>query len=139
MAMTKNLEKDNMESKKDKSNSNKSVKKVNALDDSPLSHSDHVDDAHDGPYSPLPGEIADASCKTLPLTDPTHVHNDDDPSSHLPDQVDDASCKTLHSSSLHVQVDDASCKTLPSEVADSVVDSKDRSLDGRITNVLAQI
>ncbi|KAJ8550936.1 hypothetical protein K7X08_000306 [Anisodus acutangulus] len=36
------------------------------------------------------------------------------------------------------KVDDASCKTLSGEVADSTVDSEDRSPDGRIIDVLAQ-
>ncbi|KAJ8532118.1 hypothetical protein K7X08_012041 [Anisodus acutangulus] len=115
------------------------IQVMNALDGSPLSHHNHVDDAHNGPPSPLLDQVVDASCKILSLTDPTHVHNDDDPSSHLPDQVDDASCKTLPSSSLPVQVNDASCKILPGEVVDSAVDSEDRSPDGRITDVLAQI
>ncbi|KAJ8555558.1 hypothetical protein K7X08_013054 [Anisodus acutangulus] len=106
---------------------------------SPLSHLDHVDDAHDGPSSPLPDEVADASCKTLSLTDDSHVHNDDDPSSPLPNQVEDASCKTLSSSLLSVQVDDARFKTLFGEVVDSAVDSEDRSHDERITDVLVQI
>ncbi|KAJ8547736.1 hypothetical protein K7X08_011322 [Anisodus acutangulus] len=96
--------------------------KVNALNGSLLSHPDHVDDAHDAPSSPLPYQFVDTSCKTLHLTDLAHVHNDDDPSS-----------------SLHVQADDASCKTLLGEVVDSVVDCDDRSPDGRITDVLAQI
>ncbi|KAJ8538257.1 hypothetical protein K7X08_014797 [Anisodus acutangulus] len=82
---------------------------------------------------------ADASCKTLSLTDLVHVHNDDNPSSPLPDQVEDASFKTLPSSPFPVQVDYASFKTLPSEVVDSTVDSEDRSPDGRIIDVLAQI
>ncbi|KAJ8531291.1 hypothetical protein K7X08_026725 [Anisodus acutangulus] len=92
---------------------------VNALDGSPLSHPDHVDD---GPSSLLPDQVDDASCKTLHLIDPTHVYNDDGSSNPLPDQVDDASCKTL-----------------PGEVADSVIDSEDRSPDERITDVLAKI
>ncbi|KAJ8532940.1 hypothetical protein K7X08_015829 [Anisodus acutangulus] len=112
---------------------------VNDLDGSPLRHPDHVNDAHDGPSSSLPNQVADASCKTLPLTDPPHVHNDDGPSSSLPDQVDDVSCKTLPSSPLPVQVDDVSCNSLPGEVVDSAVDSEDRSPDGRIIDVLAQI
>ncbi|KAJ8541802.1 hypothetical protein K7X08_002618 [Anisodus acutangulus] len=95
---------------------------VNALDGSPLSHPDYVDDAHDGLSSPFPDQVDDAKCKILPLTDLVHVHNDDGPSIHLPDPVDNASCKTL-----------------PSEVVDSAVDSGDRSPDGRITDVLAQI
>ncbi|KAJ8531036.1 hypothetical protein K7X08_025767 [Anisodus acutangulus] len=104
-----------------------------------LSHPDYVDDVHDGPSISFPDEVVDAVCKTLPLTKSARVHNDDDPSSHFPDQVEDVSCKTLPSSHLHVQVDDASCKTLPGEVADSAVDSEDRSSDERITDVLAQI
>ncbi|KAJ8559322.1 hypothetical protein K7X08_003380 [Anisodus acutangulus] len=110
--------------------------KVNALDDSPLSHPDNADD---GPSNPLPDEVVDASCKTLPLIDLAHVHNDDGPSSPLSDQVEDASCKTLPSSPLPIQVDDFSCKTLRGEVDDSAVDSEDRSPDERITDVLAQI
>ncbi|KAJ8568099.1 hypothetical protein K7X08_020821 [Anisodus acutangulus] len=113
--------------------------KLNALDVSSLSHSDHIDDAHDGPSSPLHDQLADASCKTLSFNDHAHVHNDDDPFSHLPNQVDDASCKTLSSSPLLVQVDDASYKTLPGDVVDSTVDSENRSLDERIADVLAQI
>ncbi|KAJ8539208.1 hypothetical protein K7X08_013460 [Anisodus acutangulus] len=112
---------------------------VNALDGSPLSHPDHGNDVHDGPSSALPDQVVDASCKTLSLTDPAHVHNDDGPSNALPDQVNDVSCKTLPSSHLHVQVDDASCKTLSGDVVDSVVDSEDRSPDGRISDVLAKI
>ncbi|KAJ8539620.1 hypothetical protein K7X08_013872 [Anisodus acutangulus] len=102
---------------------------MNALDGSPLSHPDHVDDVHDGPSH---DQVDDASCKTLPLPDPAHdgpsnpltdhVHNDDGPSSPLPDQVDDVSCKTL-----------------PGEVVDSAVDSEDRSPDEIINDVLAQI
>ncbi|KAJ8570719.1 hypothetical protein K7X08_037691 [Anisodus acutangulus] len=69
--------------------------KVNTLDGSHLSHLDHFDYAHDGPSSPLPDEVVDASFKTLPLTDLVYVHNDDGLSSHLPDQVDVTSCKTL--------------------------------------------
>ncbi|KAJ8567370.1 hypothetical protein K7X08_019578 [Anisodus acutangulus] len=90
-----------------------------------FNHLDHVDDAHDGLFSPLHDEVADVNCKTLSLTDPAHVHNDDGPSSPLPEQVEDASFNTLPSSPLHVQVDDASSKTLPGEVADSAVDSED--------------
>ncbi|KAJ8547611.1 hypothetical protein K7X08_011197 [Anisodus acutangulus] len=112
---------------------------MNVLDCSPLSHPDHVDDAHCGPSSPLPDEVVDVSCNTLPFIDYVHVHNDDDPSSPLPDQVEDASCNTLPSSPLPVQVDDARCKILSGKVADSVVDSKDRSPDERIIDVLAQI
>ncbi|KAJ8543211.1 hypothetical protein K7X08_005734 [Anisodus acutangulus] len=112
---------------------------VNAFYGSSLSHPNHVDDAHDGSSSHLPDQVTDANCKTLLLTDPAHVHNDDSPSSPLLDQVDDASFMTLPSSPLHVQVDDASCKTLPGEVDDSVVDSEDRSPDRRITDVLAHI
>ncbi|KAJ8558194.1 hypothetical protein K7X08_004960 [Anisodus acutangulus] len=111
--------------------------KVNAFDGSPLSHPDHVDDAHDGPSSPLPNQIVNGSCKTLPLIDLAHVHNDDGSSSPLPDQIKDASCKTLPSNPLHVQVDDASCNTLPVEVVDWVVDSEDQSPNERITDVLA--
>ncbi|KAJ8562971.1 hypothetical protein K7X08_031423 [Anisodus acutangulus] len=93
--------------------------KVNALDGSPLSHPAYVHN-DDGPSSPL---VDDSSCKTLPLIDLVHVHDDDDDySSPLPDQVDNASCKTL-----------------PGEVADSTIDSDDRSPDERITDVLAQI
>ncbi|KAJ8532917.1 hypothetical protein K7X08_015806 [Anisodus acutangulus] len=50
--------------------------------------------------SPLLDQVVDASCKTLPLTDPTYGHNDDGPISPLPNQVDDVSCKTLSSSPL---------------------------------------
>ncbi|KAJ8528553.1 hypothetical protein K7X08_022245 [Anisodus acutangulus] len=81
---------------------------------------------------PLPDQVDDASCKAFPLPDPTHdgpsspltdhVHSDDGPSSPLPDQVDDASCKTFLG-----------------EVTDSTVASEDRSPNGGITNVLAQI
>ncbi|KAJ8529256.1 hypothetical protein K7X08_036091 [Anisodus acutangulus] len=110
-----------------------------AFDVFPLSHSVHVDDVHDGSSSPLPDQVADASYKTISLTDHAHVHNDDGPSSHLPDQVEDASYKTLPSSPLHVQVNNASCKTLPDEVTDSAVDNEDRSPDGRIIDVLAHI
>ncbi|KAJ8537255.1 hypothetical protein K7X08_035656 [Anisodus acutangulus] len=92
--------------------------KVNALDGSLLSHPDHVDDAHNVSFSPFTDQVDDGSCKTLPLTDPAHAHNDDDPSSPLPDKVDDASCKTL-----------------PGEVVNSAVYSEHRSPDGRITDV----
>ncbi|KAJ8570753.1 hypothetical protein K7X08_037725 [Anisodus acutangulus] len=37
------------------------------------------------------------------------------------------------------KVDDASCNSLPGEVDDSTIDSEDRSLNGRITDVLASI
>ncbi|KAJ8570968.1 hypothetical protein K7X08_037940 [Anisodus acutangulus] len=117
-------------------NSKKTKGNVNFYDIQ--SHPDHVDDAHDGPSTRLPDQIADASCKTLPLTDPAHVYNYDGPSSHLLDQVDDTSFKTLSSSHLPIQVDVASCKTLPDEVVDSDVNSEDKSPDGRITDVLAQ-
>ncbi|KAJ8532922.1 hypothetical protein K7X08_015811 [Anisodus acutangulus] len=60
---------------------------VNALDGSPLSHPDHVDDAHDVPSSPLSDQLQD----------------------------------------------------LLGEVDDSAIDSEDRSPNGRITDVLAQI
>ncbi|KAJ8551058.1 hypothetical protein K7X08_000428 [Anisodus acutangulus] len=120
--------------------------KVNALDGSPLNHPDYVDDAYDSSSSILPDQVDDASCKTFPLTDHVHVHNDDGPFSLLSDQCDDGPSSLLSDqyddgpySLLSDQCDDASCKTLPGEVADFVVDSEDRSLDERITDVLAQI
>ncbi|KAJ8534556.1 hypothetical protein K7X08_016284 [Anisodus acutangulus] len=36
---------------------------VNALDGSPLSHPDYIDDAHDGPSSTLPDQVADTSAR----------------------------------------------------------------------------
>ncbi|KAJ8547496.1 hypothetical protein K7X08_011082 [Anisodus acutangulus] len=101
--------------------------KVNTLDGYPLSHPDHIDDAHDGPSSPLPNQVDDESCKTLLLPDPAH----DVPSSPLTGHVHN---NDGHSSPLPDQVDDASCKTLSGDVADSVVDN-----DDRITDVLAHI